>query len=452
MNWMHRCVTLGALLAAMIPRAAGATTCPENPTGGPNRIHLAVSHDGSDVDIGFTGAFHNRTLPDGSTVDLCISGCEGENATDCRVSGVDLRSSTDGAFLPPLPLIASGVPLCIVTRVTAGGAQGQVSLATGAMSVDLRATAEVHLTSTTGVCPTCDAGVCTGGPRDGQACVPDALTPSVSRDCLPDQALARLPLRLPLSTGAITLAGPHPCASTKDDPLVDDVCSGRCDAECSGSACVTRTTDGTCIDEAGGLSQTCCSGDTQRPCFPTSLAAGGILARQGSSAVPTPIDEEAGSPQRSAMTLASVACLPRTGSLTLDSVLGLPGPVALLIPGQAEWRIGPDADFTVESHRLSLAVRCQGLPDEQSRGGTCEAVAVPAAGSMSAAFTSVRVRKLGRRAQVRIPLAMTPAARELLRLTGVLRGEVRVRLRNEAGQTVATGSHPFLLHRARRAR
>ena len=69
----------------------------------------------------------------------------------------------------------------------------------------------------------------------------------------------------------------------------------------------------------GGISQLCCAGFTDLPCFPTQ--DGGSLVRTGSPGTD-------GHVQVSAATF----CVPRTSSALINLVAGLPGPGALLLP------------------------------------------------------------------------------------------------------------------------
>ena len=53
-----------------------------------------------------------------------------------------------------------------------------------------------------------------------------------------------LDIRLPLTSGTSTLAGPKPCGETKDDN-----CNGSpCAATCTGDACVSHDASGNCVD------------------------------------------------------------------------------------------------------------------------------------------------------------------------------------------------------------
>src|SRR2546422_6184597 len=50
--------------------------CAPNPAGGPNELDLTVAGSGTDLDLGWTGTFHNFAVPRGSTLRLCTIGCD----------------------------------------------------------------------------------------------------------------------------------------------------------------------------------------------------------------------------------------------------------------------------------------------------------------------------------------------------------------------------------------
>src|SRR5262249_57244909 len=152
------------------------------------------------------------------------------------------------------------------------------------------------------VCRRCTSGLCDGGATAGRACPVGApLTGAqaiggtvydLSSECPPDPAafVASLDIRLPLTSGTASLAGPKPCTAKPGEPtgvpVQDDNCgAGGCGSNnCTGSACVSIGTEPSsgspiCIDAKGGLSQNCCNSDTTKPCFPT--AGGGSIVRIG---------------------------------------------------------------------------------------------------------------------------------------------------------------------------
>jgi len=153
----------------------------------------------------------------------------------------------------------------------------------------------------------------------------------LSATCPPDPAAkaATLDIRLPLTSGTSTLPGPKPCGETKDDN-----CNGSpCAATCTGDACVSHDASGNCVDSKGGISQLCCNSSTSTPCFPT--AGGGAIVRTGKTDPPAPVWPDPMYPKTSTGgILVTTFCEAATGVLTIDSVTGLPGPGALILPGK----------------------------------------------------------------------------------------------------------------------
>jgi hypothetical protein len=75
----------------------------------------------------------------------------------------------------------------------------------------------------------------------------------------------------------------------------------------------------------------CCANDTALPCFPSPLERVGE-ADQPLPAWPTPTY-----PKRSTLTAVGTFCQPATDATTVNAVLGLPGPGALVVPATATW-------------------------------------------------------------------------------------------------------------------
>src|SRR5207244_11933058 len=184
-------------------------------------------------------------------------------------------------------------------------------------------------------------GSCSAGPNQGKSCTVDSIvivaqsqgSPNygLSAACPPDPAAkaATLDIRLPLTSGTSTLAGPKPCGETKDDN-----CNGSpCAATCTGDACVSHDASGNCVDSKGGISQLCCNSSTSTPCFPT--AGGGAIVRTGKTDPPAPVWPDPMYPKTSpGGILVTTFCEAATGVLTMDSVTSPPGPGALIRPGK----------------------------------------------------------------------------------------------------------------------
>jgi hypothetical protein len=105
---------------------------------------------------------------------------------------------------------------------------------------------------------------------------------------------------------------------------------------CTGSACISMTPDGQCVDIKGGISQNCRANNTTQPCFPTGNPNGQIV-RTGSAAPPTPPFPDPTYPKTGNVTLVATFCEGTSGATTVDLVTGLPGPGALVLPMTATW-------------------------------------------------------------------------------------------------------------------
>ena len=325
--------------------------CPSREAPGlPTTLTLTTRASGSDFDIGWTGNSMSFPWIAGSTMTLCLSNCDATTDPVCDVTGPVGEGSPNGSTLgPPLPLLAAGVPTCIVNTYRED-VVGSWNLETGvAESVELNVFSNVHLTTADEVCPRCGSGPvgstarCSAGARHpGKTCrvtgtirVEHAAGEqdySLSGDCVPSTpSVGELLIDLPLTTGVSTLIGPTPCNEGTGAPVDDDGCAARCDPDiCSGRACFSRI-DGQCVDLKGGMSQRCCADDTELPCHPTG--GGGAIIRIGIPGVPMPPWPDPGYPKHLASgTLAGTFCIAATDSALVNGVTGLPGPGAVLLP------------------------------------------------------------------------------------------------------------------------
>jgi hypothetical protein len=325
--------------------------CPAN-ADGPDELLLVTRSSGSDLDLGWSGAFHNRTVPEGARLRLCLQGCDASREPRCMARPFAETCSGERApVLPPLPLLAASVPTCLVTRFAAGaGGTGTANVQAGEVDVSLEVESAIFLGDEVDVCPRCVGGRCTSGTRTGRPCAVDGLvtvvgaTPTslllVSRDCLPAGEPALGPGRhtLHLTTGESVL-GSNQCATPPD------VCpaGGACTAVCRGDACVSSDVQGgmgdhECVERHGGVSQRCCSTAPATPCLEPTVV------RAGRTVVPEPPWPDPGYPKTAACepgrcaTLAATFCLPATGSAPpLDAPWDRPVPGAALVPVQQIW-------------------------------------------------------------------------------------------------------------------
>src|SRR5262245_62059097 len=116
------------------PGGGGGTVCAPRSDGAnlPNQITLQVPSTGSDLDNGWTGSSHNFPIIQGSTLKYCLSNCDGTSDTLCDGSGTTGDNSLNGpTFGAPLPLLASGVPVCVINRYQAPTISSTFDLASG---------------------------------------------------------------------------------------------------------------------------------------------------------------------------------------------------------------------------------------------------------------------------------------------------------------------------------
>jgi len=321
-------------------------------SAGPAQLDLTVT-TGSDLDVGWTGTYHDFQLPAGNTFRFCVSGCDATTNPVCRLSGstaVGAECSLNGpTFGPPAPLIAGGVPVCVVNKFSQGAITGEANLATGQISAHVDLVTEVWTSSSaTKVCPRCSgavigaSGTCDSGSRKNQACWTEGVVTvssnnppiasdvyELSSDCLPGdlahQLVSRLPVVLdPLTTETTSLVGPRPCpGQTLDDACGDAACVESCPAV---------------PPLKGGVHQFCCDDARQSPCFPTKT---GSIVRVGQREVPEPAWPDPGYPKvgvgsADGAHLAGTYCMGQTFS-TVDRVSGLPGPGAIVLPVRQCW-------------------------------------------------------------------------------------------------------------------
>ena len=335
---------------AILLRCGACGACPrcdKNPEGGPDELDLSSLGTGSDLDIGWGGGSHDFPLAARSGMKLCLSRCDADTSPVCDATGPVGAGSFNGIlFGPPLPLLAQGVPICVVNRYR-GNITGKFNVQTGVIPPDnplmVRLFSDVHLTLPDQVCPRCTGnappeyggtGMCDSGRNRGQACtIHSVLTVGeaagdpvypLSEDCPPDpgQLAGTVELNLAFTTEMSTLTGRCPGQTQ------DDACHGSgCGARCSGSACVSTTPDGRCIDAKGGVGQACCNDSTDTPCFRDPIL------RTGMASPPAPAWPDPTYPKTTeAGVLVATFCVGATNTVGVDAAAGLPGPGAIVLP------------------------------------------------------------------------------------------------------------------------
>ncbi len=330
----------------------GVTTCAQRTDNAayPTQLTLTVPATGSDLDNGWTGSSHNFPVTEGASLRYCLSNCDGSTDTVCDGNGATGGGSLNGTnFGAPLPLLAANVPVCVINRFRDNPITSSFDTSSGVGAGQVNLFSDVYLTNNpTEVCPRCNPastpatpsdaigkpGTCSGtAVASGQACniegqINVALGAGqkqyfLSGACIPvrSQLTATLNIDLPLTTGAAPpLTGALPCPDSAGAQTSSDSCgSGTCtEGACTGTACISGS-GATCVDAKGGLSQACCSNDTDTPCFLSRVT--GSITRSGTPAT-----------SGNAGVYAATFCIARTDSALINTVTGLPGPGALLLP------------------------------------------------------------------------------------------------------------------------
>jgi len=245
-------------------------------------------------------------LPDGAVNHFSLNatdlGCVLSLLTSCPLGPTTASSpdfdctSTGCAFGAPLPIPNGSLSACAVNTFAAP-ATGTVNLVSGATTANVMLSQHVFFTGNAAQpCPRCTAtgapgavgsGVCDRGARSGLSCT-TRNSQGASSDCTPGG-----------SDGSIDLGS----FTANLSPLTTGTAST---SSGSGLFCAGQATAG-------------CFGDA--PC--RSITETGQAPLAALSAI---------SPQPA--TLASVFCVPSSGSSLIDSQVNLPGPAAVSVPGR----------------------------------------------------------------------------------------------------------------------
>jgi hypothetical protein len=349
--------------------------CPANEAGGPDQLVVTVKADGNDLDNGWTGVSHNFPVPSDSKLTFCLSGCDAAgNSPMCTATGATGAGSVNTAtFGPPLPLVAGGVPVCVINRFATSSITSQGNFVTGEVNGSVDLLSDVFVTDITRVCPRCENGTCDSGLNSGKQCSVDgtvlvfnSIAPNknfkLSKQCPPfGSPVSTLTITLPVTTGQVGTpgtGGSKPCREREAQgvPAKDNDCTGGCN--CGPGACAPGSPVCTqmvpspvdpntmiCKDQKGGLTQCCCSNNPGLSCQPTEQGNVGII-RVGR---PVPPTQDASDPNKwvaDGAVLAATFCEAATGNANIDTVSGLPGPGALLLNTHMEFTRQPPADTT----------------------------------------------------------------------------------------------------------
>lgn len=355
---------------------ATATAPPQIPC--PELITYTVASETSDLDVGWTGIFQDQILGDGGSLSFALD-CAGEflgQCGDCALSGpiasttvvdnhrcqndtsVSCTSDADCGSGPcafffgaPLPLSGGGVSICVTNRVD-GPVTGSVQpeLGSGTSNIAIVFTTFVGI-SEDQPCPVCsgaalgETGTCSGGPRDGQACSTDGITPffgNTSFDCPPptsaDIGASTLPLNLTTGTRELTADATCTGAGVAGDPcfcegqLQPNQCTdGVCTVDAANEGvCAAGPVDGLCAiesfrscttdDECPAAGDSCT--EKTRECLGSTDATGvinGSITRTGTPSQGEPLQ-------------VATFCINETRSGAVNAAAGLAGPGALRLP------------------------------------------------------------------------------------------------------------------------
>jgi hypothetical protein len=322
----------------------GSGNCNPNPQGGPRELRLVAADSGTDLDNGWSGTSHNFPVVSNSELRVCLTGCGATSNPQCAEDEAQTAVVNGATFGAPLPLLAAGIPVCVVNnfgnpKIT--GFRANISTGVGSGTANLQS--RIFLTTVTQVCPRCsgqnvgDAGTCDSGALQGRACTTTGIVTvenaagnklyTLSPQCAPGgTAAGTIPISLPVTTGTSTLSGSPPCPGQTS--LTKANC-GTCGTVCMGPACNSMNAAGQCVDIKGGISQNCCANDPTTPCFPDPIV------RTGSTAPPTPPFPDPTYPKTGNMTVVATYCEASSGSSVVDITTGLPGPGALILPAAA---------------------------------------------------------------------------------------------------------------------
>ena len=329
--------------------------CPRNGLG-PAELTVQAEAAGSDVDLGSSGALHDMPGPARWGLTLCLTGCDEATNPVCQASGglafnpVRLRT-----FGQPVPLVAAGMPVCVVNRLADPTVSGTANVQTGAIDLTARVLASVYVTDPNQLCPRCSPNpevglACDGGLFAGAPCTPEAVVTvkeapgdnvyMVSSSCPPaGTAMESLLFPLPLTTGTSTRRGPAPCAEPVGPAAPDDGCGdGTCtDGICTD--CLATTAEGACVASRGGIRQACCSNDPSLPCFPTAPGTAGKIERVGTPVAPLPAWPDPTYPKlASGARMVATFCAQPVSPLDGVTPTGAPNePGAVIVPLSERW-------------------------------------------------------------------------------------------------------------------
>jgi hypothetical protein len=271
------------------------------------------------------------SLGDDATFKLAVTSCDPATerltlaAATSDETGDDRTCTGQGClFGPPLPVPNGSLSACVVARL-AQDASG-TSSCTGDTTVVMPLTGDIYLAGDAvpalpGIqpCPVCNAGICQGGPNDGQQCVAVGAL-GTSHDCPPTPAtlLSTFTLGSTVTTGAARAVG----AAIGSQP---EVFCGYCRQPATPSF---QNPPQPCTSAAD------C---TTAPFTACGQRTSGAFGPSGGTAHRISLDGTApgcladGAPH--AATLVGGMCMAPTYVSPVDSFVDLPGPGAMSVQG-----------------------------------------------------------------------------------------------------------------------
>jgi hypothetical protein len=341
---------------------AGAS-CPANSKGGPNLAAVTVVK-GADLDTGWTGVGHNQGVVIGAQSFVCLDDCDTTTDPECIGTGPYGAGQINGpTFGPPLPLNAADVATCVINRFDEEGIQvRKLNLQTGEVELAVKIESQVFATGNLQrPCPTCSGngigavGKCSGfGPDVGKTCVVEGITDfgNTSGSCLPFGAddVGRLKITLdPVTSGEARLVAETGCPGGECPCPAGGIVPVRMNSCLPNSPCLPPSdpaskcpSDDVKSGVNTGIDHACCQTGTTTGGVPIINGCFGVAAddfdiiRNGTAAIPQPPWPDLTYPKvATGGKVAGAFCIPPTNANTINTPIGLGGPGAFILPGDA---------------------------------------------------------------------------------------------------------------------
>lgn len=332
--------------------SSGPTVTPTPGNDCPAQMNLTlVTTSGADLDTGFSGIGFDQ----GSLIDTKVTTALDCTDNSCTINDASLVGTPFGS---PLPLTAGGATTCVVNTF-AEPITGTYDCTSGCSATRVRITSQVFSRANPEQpCPICSGDDAPNdGNKNGTCPLSDSTNPggacdvngtsdvglgSTSNDCLPTGSdIGKLTITFdPFTTGTATLAPSLDCADPDAPPgacycpgqVALNQCnvSGICEAtsapdvgECSDGPLVGRCSGKAfflkCDHDSDCEPQIAGSGTCQfslKACIPN----GATITRTGQCGIQSGVG-------------VATFCIPATTAPAINTVIGLPGPGAVSLPG-----------------------------------------------------------------------------------------------------------------------